>query len=917
MSAKLYALGRWCFRNGGRVLSIWLVLALVIGLGGFLLRGSFNDAFEIPGSSSQEALERLSMTFPQGSATSAKAVVVAPEGVDINDLRPEIEASLEDFEALDLVDEAQSPWFEYISGQVSDDDRVALINLTLHGEEMPSLEDLQPIVDTGEDIEEALPDGSEVVMGGQAFEIELPSVSVTEVFGVIVSFAVLWVMLSSVLAAALPVITALLGVGLTMALMLGATSIIDINSVTPMLAVMLGIAVGIDYALFIFSRHRDQLRDGMACEESMARSIGTAGTAIVFAGLTNAIALMGLAVAGITFLTVMGVFASIAVVFAVAIALTLLPAFAGMLGERMRPKGSPKPGDRESAETREADAKEAPARRPAEEKSAHADEKPRKKSLFRWWVSVTTSHPVITIVAVVVSLGILSIPAAGLTLSLPNAGQQTTDRSARVAYDLTAEHFGPGYNAPLVVTANIIDSTDPLGLVEELRDEVESVEGIDQVVLAAPNENADTALIQIVPDTASDDPATVETVERLRDVTDGWAESRGIDADVTGFTAVQLDVTQRLGAAVWPFGILVVTLSLVLLAAVFRSVWVPIKTAVGFLLSIGAAFGATTLVFNEGWFKEIVNLEQPVAVISFLPILLMGILFGLAMDYEIFIVSRIREEYMHGRGAVDAIRRGFAASGPVVTAAALIMFAVFAFFVPAGMLAIKAIAFALAVGVLVDAFLIRMTLVPAVLALLGDHAWWMPKWLDKALPVFDMEGEVLTKQLELADWPGTDAVLYAEDVEVEGLVEPFSLQVRVGEVAGIVGPVGARGAALLALGGRLETSGGRGRISGALLPESSSAIRRRSLVVDVARAGAGVAELERLSPKEGSVVFVDGLDAVGSAAERETLQRFVERARAEATFAVVCGATSAGALTVITPEETIHVQEPAHEGSLV
>lgn len=896
MSAKLYALGRWCFRNGGRVLLIWLLALAVLGGAGFALQGRFNDTFEIPGSSSQEALKRLNMTFPQGSALTATAVVLAPEGRDIDESRDELEALLPEFQRAGIVDEVRSPWFEFVDGQISDDGRAALVSLTLNVSETPNEEQLAEIVDAGERVEAGLPEGTEVVMGGQAFEIELLALSATESFGVILSFIVLLIMLGSVLASIVPIFTSILGVGLAMALMLGATGVMEINSVTPILAVMLGLAVGIDYALLIFSRHRDQLGLGMSLEESMGRAIGTAGSAVVFAGLTNAIALSGLAIAGIPFLTVMGIFASVAVAFAVLIALTLLPAFGGFLGERLRPK---------KARVAMA-AGEAPHVRKA-----------TPRNPFSWWVGVTTSHPIATIVAVVAVLGVATLPAANLVLSLPNAGQSPAERSSRIAYDLQAEHFGPGYNAPLVITAGIIGSTDPLGLVEELRAEVEAVEGVDRVVMALPNQHADTALIQLIPTTASDDPATVGTVERLREVTDSWEESRDIEADVTGFTAVQLDVTSRLGAAVWPFGFLVVGLTLVLLAAVFRSVWVPIKTAVGFLLSVGASFGLTQLVFNEGWFKELINLEKPEAIISFLPILLIGILFGLAMDYEIFIVSRIREEYVHGKSAMDSIRHGFVASGPVVTAAALVMFAVFAFFVPAGMMAIKQIAFALAVGVAIDAFLVRMTLVPAVLALLGDRAWWMPKWLDRALPEFDMEGEVLTKQLALRNWPGTDAVLHAEEVAVEGVLAPVSLQARPGQVVGLVGPLGARTGAALALSGRLAIESGRARVAGALLPESAGAVRRRVDYVDLAGTGDVVAALGRLAPRPGSVVFIDHVDVVGTPAEVRALQGVAELARTNQDFALVCCAGSEGVLTAVTPDDVVAVGAPAQEEVLV
>lgn len=902
MSTSLYALGRWCFRNGKLVLAMWLALAAVLGLIAVLTMGKFNDNFEIPGSSSQEAMHRLHMTFPEGAMLGANAVIEVPEGTDIDTLRGTIEPLLDEFKDVEMVAQVRSPWFEYVKGQVSDDKRAALATLALDVSEPPTPEELQPLEDVAADIQSKLPEGSHVFMGGQAFETELPTMSVTEVFGVLLSFAVLWIMLGSALAAVVPVVTAAFGVGLAMALLMISTGVLEINSVTPILAVMLGLAIGIDYALFIYARHRDQLREGMELEESIARAIGTAGTAVVFAGLTNAIALSGLAVAGIPFMTIMGIFASVAALIAVAIALTTLPAFAGFLGERMRPKARKR---RRGAVARGADDVTPDDATPA----------PRKPGIFHWWVGVTTSHPIITIVAVVLGLGLLSLPALNLNLSLPNAGQGAPERQSRQAYDTVAEHFGPGFNAPLVVTANIISSSDPMGLIDDMVTDLEAIDGVDQVVMAVPNQNADTALIQVIPTTASDDPATVATVERLREVTDGWADTRGIDADVTGFTAVQMDVTARLGAATGPFAAIVVGLTLVLLCAVFRSVWVPIKTAVGFLLSVGGAFGATQLAFNEGIGRQLINLEKPEAIISFMPILMMGILFGLAMDYEIFIASRIREEYTHGKPAMQAIRDGFVASGPVVTATALVMCSVFAFFVPEGMMAIKQIAFALAVGVAIDAFLVRMTFVPAVLALLGDRAWWMPKWLDKAMPVFDMEGEVLTKQLQLAEWPGTDALVHAEDVEVAGLVGPTSLQVRPGEVVGLVGTVGARAAAALALSGRLETSGGRGRIVGQLLPEAAGGIRRRTEYLDLAAERDIVARLERLRPREGQVWFLDGMDAVGTPAEREAVQRVVELARTNHFAVVVCGGSDA-ALTPATPDDVVRVHEPAREGSM-
>ncbi|RMB61417.1 MMPL family transporter [Tessaracoccus antarcticus] len=895
MSAQLYALGRWCHRNSWKVIGLWLALLAVTGTTGALVMGDFNDEFRIPGSSSQEALDRLRMTFPEGAALSATAIIIAPEGTDINTLQTAVEAHLDDFTKLGTVESVTSPWNKLVNGLINDADTAAIAQLTLDVDGAPTTEQLKDITDAADRLQAELPAGSQVHMGGEAYNIELPALSIVEGLGLIVALVVLFMVLGSLVAAGLPILTALIGVGVAMALMLIITSFASINSTTPLLAVMLGLAVGIDYALFILSRHRDQLRDGMEAEESTGRAVGTAGSAVIFAGLTVFIALLGLGVAGIPFLTVMGVFAALTVAFAVVIAITLLPALMGLLGERMRPR----------------------VRKPRKVVEGQEPRAPKQKGrAFSWWVGVTTKHPIITIVVVVLGLGGLSVPTMDLQLSLPNSGQHEVGAQDRTAYDLVDKYFGPGFNGPLIITADIIGSTDPLGLMSSLKADIEKVDGVASVPLATPNQNADTGLIQIIPTTGADDPATADLVQRLRDKTVEWEDRYGVETAVTGFTAVQIDVTDKLAGALLPFGLLVVGLSLILLTAVFRSVAVPIKATLGYLFSVGAAFGTTALVFNDGFMRQLINLDEPMPVISFLPILVMGILFGLAMDYEVFLVSRMREEYVHGKSAIDAIRDGFVASGPVVVAAAVIMFSVFAFFVPEGAGPIKQIAFALAVGVAVDAFLVRMTLVPAVMALLGDKAWWLPKWLDKLLPTFDVEGEVLTQKLAMANWPGTDDIVHAEGLAVDGIVNPIDLSVPAGAVVGIVGPLGPRTGAAMALTGRLETTSGRARVVGELLPESASTVRRRTTHLDLALVRDTVQALRSIIPRTGEAIVVDSVDAVGSAAERDALAQLVSLARTERSFALFLCATSAAHLEdfhpdgVMTVAET-HLQESA------
>ncbi|MGB4777747.1 MMPL family transporter, partial [Microbacterium sp.] len=504
------------------------------------------------------------------------------------------------------------------------------------------------------------------------------------------------------------------------------------------------------------------------------------------------------------------------------------------------------------------------------------------------WVTGVTRHPVVTTLAVVIGLGIVAIPSASLHLALPNAGVQPPESEARQAYDLTAEHFGPGSNGPLIVTGTIVTSTDPLGLMADLKDEIEQIPGVKEVALATPNETADTGLIQVVPETAPDDPATADLVRELRSHHDDWLEKYGVDLKVTGFTAVGIDISDRLGAALLPFGIFVVGLSLVLLMIVFRSIWVPIKAAAGYLLSILASFGVVAAVFEWGWFADLLHVTRTGPVISFMPIILMGVLFGLAMDYEVFLVSRMREDYVHTRRARDAradrhtavgaVRSGFTASARVVTAAAVIMFAVFAAFVPEGDSSIKPIALGLAVGIAVDAFLVRMTLVPAVMALLGEKAWWMPGWLDRLLPHFDIEGEAVERELKLAEWPepGFTGPLAADGLTVRadggrgiGEVELFgdaSVRLNQGDTLVVTASDPRAGRAfVLAVAGRVPPSDGRLRVAGHLLPGRAAWVRAHVGVALLDGATDPMRELRRALAGGTTLVAIDGLDTLAGA----------------------------------------------------
>ncbi|WP_405373814.1 MULTISPECIES: MMPL family transporter [unclassified Microbacterium] len=875
MSTLLYSLGRWSYRHSWRVLIAWLLLLGLAGGSVALFMKGTDNAFTIPGTEAQEGIQLLERTFPQASGASAQFIVVAPEGATVTDepLRGEIVDLAGDLGDIDGVSSVTDPYDELVEGLVSDDDRAALVQMQFDGQSVDvEAETIDAVRGLVSDFRDTAPEGTTSALGGDLFSSSLPALSIIEAVGVIVALFVLMITFRSFAVAWFPLISALIGVALAISLIYVSTAVTTISSVTPMLAIMLGLAVGIDYALFIVARHQDQVRLGMDPEESAARATGTAGSAVVFAGVTVLIALIGLSFAGIPFLTTMGIAAAVAVFIAVLVAVSLTPALLGFAKGRVVGWGS------------RALRAGVPTRR---KKAAATEAAPRAAATPRTnrWVMLVTRHPVVTTVAVVLGLAVMAIPSTSLHLALPNAGVQPRSSEARQAYDLNAEHFGAGSNGALVMAGTIVTSTDPLGLMEDLKAEVERIPGVERVALATPNETADTGLIQIVPTTAPDDPETAELVRELRSHHDEWLDEYGVDLKVTGYTAVGIDISDRLGSALLPFGIFVVGLSFILLTIVFRSLWVPLKATLGYLLSILAAFGAVAAVFEWGWLADALHVTRTGPVISFMPIILMGVLFGLAMDYEVFLVSRMREDYVHasrargGRAdratAVAAVRSGFTASARVVVAAAVIMFAVFAAFVPEGDSSIKPIALGLAVGIAVDAFLVRMTLVPAVMTLLGEKAWWMPRWLDRLLPHVDIEGEAVEHEQKNLAWPEPDyrGALAADDLEVraegrtsaDDVVLFTGAHVRLDDGGSLLvtadDPHASR-AFLLAVAGRVAPSGGLLRVSGHLLPGRAAWVRAHVGVAELAGSESPLAELTRALSGRTRFVVIVGLDAL-------------------------------------------------------
>ncbi|MEU3791485.1 MMPL family transporter [Streptomyces fructofermentans] len=713
MASRLYTWGRWAARRRGRVVAVWLLLFAVVGGLGITLHGRQSTEFSVPGIESQRAQDLLESKFPAAAGGVARVVLAAPKGGTLAD--PETEAAV----AAGLEKAASVPGVVHVSdpaatGTVSRDGRIgyADVHFRQAADEVPqSAKDaLSEAMDGARDT------GLQVEFGGSAMQPVTEVGGPAEIVGVVIAFAVLALALGSLVAAGLPLLTAVLGVAIGVLGVQFVSRFVEMTSTATVLALMIGLAVGIDYALFILSRHREQLADPEAeVEDSIARAVATAGSAVVFAGATVIIALAALAVTGIPFLTIMGLAAAATVLLAVLVAVTLVPAVLGLLGERLRPR-APR------------------AERPGRPAGAGG----------LAWAGIVTRRPLIVLLVGVVGLLALALPARDLRLGLPGNASQPAASTQHKGYDLLSEGFGPGFNATLVAVVDTggMPAADRASKVAGLRTALAADPGVAVAAEPVTNEDATLAVITVVPATGPDAQATTDLVHRLRE---NAPDIRGAGGTlyIAGATAAAIDIAGKLSDALPLFVAIIVILALILLTVAFRSLLVPVKAALGFLLSVAASLGATVWVFQDGHLNGVLDIPSAGPVTSFLPVLLIGVLFGLAMDYEVFLVSRMREHYEHTGDAAGAVTQGLARSGRVVGAAALIMVAVFGGFVFNHDPIIKSIGFALAFGVLVDAFVVRMTLVPAAMALLGHRAWGLPRALDRITPDVDIEGAKL------------------------------------------------------------------------------------------------------------------------------------------------------------------------------
>lgn len=785
MAKLLYRLGRWSFLNRWKVIIAWLVIFVAAVGATIALMKPMTTEYSIKGTPAIDATHRAAELFPESgnlaSAPSVNLVFQAPEGQKLSDpqnkeaiqqvvdqitnelgikdqqrwgnpldVSPALQQQVIDqFTSMGLPEETARKDAENLA-MVNEDETIAYTTFDFDAESSYTVEQEDKDVVTAA-MELGREKGLTVEAGGAGFGDEIKVNSTSEIIGLGVAFLVLIFTFGSLVSAGMPLISAVVGVGLGALGVMIATHWIELNNLTPVLAIMIGLAVGIDYALFIMSRYRQE-RSRMDGPEAAGMAVGTAGSSVVFAGATVFVALFALIVAKIGFLTAMGLAAAGTVFMAVLVALTLVPALLGLAGD-----------------------KAFAGRIPGIAGNPNRKGKHRKGvTMGNRWVRAVQKAPGLVMAVVVLGLGALSSPVLNMELALPADTSSNPDTTQRKSADLLAEGFGAGVNGPFLVIVNGEEANpdapalQPLIQGQEGEDQqkkatfasfmyatqqLNQVGGVKHAQIVGLNSDQTAAQIMVAPTTGPTDPTTVGTASALRAENERLGEVTGAEIGMTGLTAVQLDITERLEAAMLPYLAIVVGLAILLLFLVFRSVLVPVVAGLGFLLSVGAAFGLTVLVWQDGLFGLV---PAPGPLISFMPIFLIGVTFGLAMDYQVFLVTRMREHisrHPQGSGikynAVDeATIAGFTEGARVVTAAAIIMISVFVAFINQPLPFIQIFGFALAAGVLFDAFFVRMSLVPATMFLLGRATWWLPKWMDKVMPSLDIEGTALEEEWE-------------------------------------------------------------------------------------------------------------------------------------------------------------------------
>jgi putative drug exporter of the RND superfamily len=688
----------------------WAVAAaIVIGLAG-TAGGGFADDLVAPGSQSEEAMRLLEERFPQAAGGTAMAVFAAPEGERLERHRPAIDAAVARVADVEHVATVVDP---FTAGTVSNDGRIGFAEIAF---DLPSMElGPKPLAAIADALEPARQVGVAAELGGDAAFINAETeTSGAEAAGLLAALVVLVVAFGTIVAALVPIALTLVAVATGLGGITLLASAMDVSSAAPTIGAMIGLGVGIDYALFIMARYREHRAAGQDNRTALSNAMGSAGSAVLFAGGTVVVAMAALVLTGLGFLASIGLSTSLVVLFAVATAVTLLPALLSLLGSRI---------DAGRLVGR---------RRPAR----HAED-------TAWWrfAHRVSGRPWPYLAVALLVLLALAAPALQMETGFPDAGDDPTSTTHRRAYDLLAEGFGPGFNAPLLLVADLRSPGVDAQAIPALSERIAADPGIAMVGEPLTSPAGDTVVLPTIPTTAPADAETSETLQRVRDLVPA-------NVAVSGLTAMTDDLTEQLADTLPIFIGAILAASFLLLMVVFRSIAVPLKAAVMNLLSIGGAYGVVVAVFQWGWLKDLFNLEGTFLIVSPLPTIFFAVLFGLSMDYEVFLLSRIREEYDATGDNTESVARGMAATGRVITSAALIMTVVFLGFVANPSALVKMIGLGLSTAIVLDATIVRMVVVPATMALLGRANWWLPRWLDRRLPHMSVEGADVPRQPE-------------------------------------------------------------------------------------------------------------------------------------------------------------------------
>jgi RND superfamily putative drug exporter len=717
----LYAVGRFCVRHRRPVVAVWVVLVAALAVWATTAGSDTSDNLTLPGTDSQQATDLLDAHFPSQANGTNPVVMTAPKGHKITDeaYKTPIEDTVTALKADPDVRDATSPLSSTATGLLSKGQTIGVISLNLRASPSDlTTDDAHRIVD---EARQRLTDaGLAAAVGGYVgTKVSKPETHSSEVVGLSIAVVVLLLTFGTVVAMGLPIATAILGLvaGLSIITLLSHVAVVP--TVAPTLATMIGLGVGIDYALFIVTRHQEQRHDGLATLESVARATATSGGAVLFAGTTVIVALLSLAVVGIPLVTTLGYTAAIVVLVAVCAANTLLPALLAMLGDRI-------------------DALPIPHRPRSGDGRPHG--------WARWAEGVAHRPALATTVALVVLVA-LALPVRDIYLGQQDNGALPTDTQARQAYDAMTKGFGVGSNGPLLIAVDLTakpatgsqKAADPR--LQTLRTDLAGAGGVAAVTQPQVNDSGSAAVMTVTPTTAPADRATETLVRHLRDDTIPAAtKGQQMSANVGGTTAGYVDLADEISSRlVLTIGV-VVLLSILLLLLAFRSVVIPITAGIMNMVSIAAAFGVVTAVFENGHGVELVGLDGPVAIVSYVPLMMFAILFGLSMDYEVFLMTHIKEAWERTHDNRRAVIEGVAHTGRVITSAALIMVSVFFAFILNGDPTVKQFGVGMGVAVAVDATVVRCLLVPAVMTLLGTANWWLPRWLDRLLPNFSIEG---------------------------------------------------------------------------------------------------------------------------------------------------------------------------------